>query len=227
MKNREFEEYYNQYYAQAVGYAFKKTNDYDLAEELVMNAFYSCYLKFDAFDPQKASFGTWFYFVLNNKIKNYYRDHKNHEDIDQVIYATELFEDEVVAAVELSRIRNDLKIALDMLPNMQRRIIILKYFYNNSLGICGSDLRNNSPCLSYFLRANFPTLFASTSIYVYSSFPSLSCVEKSVTEALFITLFLSIIGSILMTSSVFFSLEMFLFPPTTVAKTPLLWSGTP
>ena len=87
-------------------------------------------MKFDAFDPQKASFGTWFYFVLNNKIKNYYRDHKNHEDIDQVIYATELFEDEVVAAVELSRIRNDLKIALDMLPNMQRRIIILKYFKN-------------------------------------------------------------------------------------------------
>jgi RNA polymerase sigma-70 factor (ECF subfamily) len=128
MKNTEFEKYFNQHYNEAVGYTIKKVNDIDVAEDIVMNSFYSCYSKFDTFDPDKASFSTWFYFVLNNKIKNHYRDQKNHDDIDDLVFATEGFEDELLKAIELSKIRSTLKLALENLSDVQRRIVILKYF---------------------------------------------------------------------------------------------------
>ena len=128
-EKKSFEEYFKQHYDQAVGYTVKKVNNYDIAEDLVMNTFYSCFSKFDKFDPQKASFCTWLYFVLNNKIKNYFRDVKIHDDVDDVVVSVENFEDELVSAIELSNIRNELKLALESLNETQRTIVVLKYFH--------------------------------------------------------------------------------------------------
>lgn len=130
MRNKEFEKYFNQYYDQAIGYTTKKVDDIDSAEDLVMSAFYACFSKYDTFDTEKATFATWFYFVLNNKIKNYYRDSKHHDDIEDVAVAVETFEDETVAAIELSNVRDKLKLALDSLNETQRKIVVLKYFQN-------------------------------------------------------------------------------------------------
>lgn len=148
MKNRKFEKYFNQYYDQAIGYTMKKVNDMDSAEDLVMNAFYACFSKYDTFDAERATFATWFYFVLNNKIKNYYRDSKQHDDIDDVSVAVETFEDEIVAAIELSCVRDNLKLALESLNETQRKIVVLKYFQNMDaveiskvLGISHSNVR--------------------------------------------------------------------------------------
>lgn len=148
MKNKEFEKYFNKYYSQAIGYTEKKVNDIYIAEDIVMNSFYSCYLKYETFDSEKASFSTWFYFVLNNKIKNYYRDHKNHDNIDNVTIIEDSFENEIMAAVELSRARDTLKLALENLNEVQRKIIVLKFFENKNaveiskiLGISHGNVR--------------------------------------------------------------------------------------
>ena len=77
-----FEEYYNKYYSQAYGYIYKKIADSFLAEDFAMEAFVACYQKFDEFDPEIASFQTWLYVIINNKLKNYYRDRKQTENID-------------------------------------------------------------------------------------------------------------------------------------------------
>ena len=123
-----FEEYYKNYYLQAYGYVFKKVSDRYLAEDLTMEAFSACYQKFEDFDPELASFQTWLYVIINNKLKNYYRDRKITEDIDDFTDVLANGDDDMLAAEELREMRDMLADALMTLGERQREIVILKYF---------------------------------------------------------------------------------------------------
>ena len=122
------------YYQQALRYTIKKVSDVDIAEDLVMDSFMNCYKKFDNFDPQRAKFATWFYVILENNIKNYYRGHKNneYETLEDHLELTNSQEDELFVAVHIKEMREMLAYALKELPELQRRIVILKYFGNKS-----------------------------------------------------------------------------------------------
>ena len=90
-----FESYYTKYYNQIFVYVAKKINDDVQAEDITMDAFLSCYQHFDDFNPEKASFATWIYFIANNKIKNYFRDHKIFEMIEEEDWVADNFTDEL------------------------------------------------------------------------------------------------------------------------------------
>lgn len=134
----DFESYFEKYYSQAIGYVMKKISNRQDVEDLVMETFYSCYQKFDTFDESKASFGTWFYVALNNRIKNYYRDTKTFGELDTELAAEDSFEDELAEAEELSAMRKELAEALKLLNETQRKIVILRYFQEkNATEIAG------------------------------------------------------------------------------------------
>ncbi len=127
-----FEQYFNEYYSQVVKYIVKKISNLPDAEDLAMEVFTSCFRKFRDFDPDKASFATWLYVIVNNKIKNYYRDHKIYDELDDTFIDVVNFEDDVIAAQQISFLRKELEIALGELPEHQRKILILKYFKNKN-----------------------------------------------------------------------------------------------
>ena len=131
-KHTAFEKYYMEYYAQVYKYILKKISNPVQAEDLAMDSFVSCYQKFDTFDSQKASFATWIYVIANNKLKNYYRDHKITSELDENIESPENFEDEIASAVFVAKMRNELAVALEKLPEIQRNIVIHKYFNNKN-----------------------------------------------------------------------------------------------
>ncbi len=139
-EKQSFEHYFTAHYKRAYGFIQKKVNDPYLAEDLVMEAFLSCYQKFDQFDPQKASFQTWLYVVINNKLKNYYRDHKEHDDIDECMNFIDTFEDDLIAAESLRNMRNELANALESLSEPQKSIVIMKYFKNMQAKEIGEKL---------------------------------------------------------------------------------------
>ena len=129
-KKLSFEEYYDKYSQQAYGYIYKKIRDSYLAEDLTMEAFLSCYQKFADFDPEIASFQTWLYVIINNRLKNYYRDRKQTDNIDDYMDLVGSSEDDMLAAEELKDMRNVLADGLLSLPEKKRQIVILKYFKN-------------------------------------------------------------------------------------------------
>lgn len=129
-EKRTFEYYFTTYYQQAYGYICKRITDRFVAEDLTMDAFLACFQRFDDFDPNKATFQTWLYVVINNKLKNYYRDQKQLEQIDEGIEEPNSFEDDIIEAEELSRMRELVAEALETLSDSQKSIVILKYFKN-------------------------------------------------------------------------------------------------
>ncbi len=135
---RKFEEYFNSIYPQALKYTTRKVGNHTDAEDLTMDAFMSCYKHFDEFDETRATFSTWLYTALNNRIKNYYRDHRIMDDIDDTDVPVESFEDELLEAYELAELRNYLADALESLNDIQRDIVIMKYFKDmtaNEIGL--------------------------------------------------------------------------------------------
>lgn len=129
-KEELFESYYNKCYKLVVNYITKKIQNAQDAEDLAMECFAKCYDNFDKFDESKASFQTWLFVIVNNKIKNYYRDKKVGEELDEALESEEQLEQTVVDAMYLSDMRKVLSQALLALNETQREIIIMKYYKN-------------------------------------------------------------------------------------------------
>lgn len=123
-----FEYYFQTYYQQALGYVLKHVGSVQTAEDLTMNAFLTCYQHFDDFDPEKASFATWLYVNIRNKLKNHYRDRKETEELDENICVEFSFADELAEASQLHYLRKHLADALRELGETQRKIVVYKYF---------------------------------------------------------------------------------------------------
>lgn len=127
-KEKDFEKYYCKYYSQVYGYILKKILSEQTAEDLTMDVFYSVWSKFDSFDKDKASFQTWLYVIVNNKLKNYYRDRKEFAELEESFVSDDNPADEVTESIRLQYLRDQLYIALTELSEVQRQIIIFKYF---------------------------------------------------------------------------------------------------
>lgn len=99
-----------------------------MAEDLTMDVFCTVWDKFEVFDESKASFQTWLYVIVNNKLKNYYRDRKVNVELDESIAIEDNQADEIVEAIQLQDMRDQLYTALEELNETQRKIVIYKYF---------------------------------------------------------------------------------------------------
>lgn len=128
IKGKIFERHYNKYYPQVYGYIYKKVLNEQTAEDIAMSAFLSCWDKFDTFDESKASFQTWLYVIVNNKLKNYYRDRKETVEFEDSILDGIDYEDEILGALQIQDLRDHLYYALMQLDETQRKIVIYKYF---------------------------------------------------------------------------------------------------
>lgn len=128
--NREelFTQYYTKYYNKAFGYILKRVVNHQTAEDMTMEVFAKCYEHFDSFDESKASFATWMFVIVNNQLKNYYRDKREFDEIEEGHAVDAGFEDDIVQAQYVSQMRAVLKDALNELNEVQRSIVIMKYF---------------------------------------------------------------------------------------------------
>ena len=112
-------------------YFMKRLASKELCEDLTSDVFYSCLKKYDSYDPAKATVATWIYSVANNKLKNYYRDRKEHISIDdEDVLITLPDNTDMEEAVFLTQMKDHLKKALesDSISEKERNIIKLKYF---------------------------------------------------------------------------------------------------
>lgn len=135
-----FEEYFNSYYQQAFRYTLKKVSNISIAEDITMDTFVACYRKFESFDPQRAKFATWLYVAINNRIKNYYRDQKEIDSLDDQVNVAGAQEDEIFRSIYLSEMRSAFACALETLNETQKQIVIKKYFRNMSSNEIADDI---------------------------------------------------------------------------------------
>jgi len=125
-----FEQVYEKYYSEVLHYAQRKMGSFHDAEDLVGDSFFYCYQHYEQYDPAKSSITTWLYLIVNSRIKNYYRDRKEHVDyseLEEVLFSDE---PDLDRAVYLEELRQYLSDALTVLSEKQQKAVILRYFQN-------------------------------------------------------------------------------------------------
>ncbi len=127
-----FDEIYYGYYIKVNRYIKKKINNPEDANDLTQDVFEYCYRKLDSFDPNKSSISTWLFLITNSRLKNYYRDTKSNDCIDDYENILPDTNDDMEKAVYLEELKKMLLGAIDELPQKQQDVVIRFYFWEQS-----------------------------------------------------------------------------------------------
>lgn len=125
----DFERFYMTHYHEALKYTIKRIGNQHDAEDVLSETFLYCYDHSSEYDPRLASERTWLYLVLKSRIQNHFRNRREEEQLeitDTLEYDGRNYMDD---AAELEETRNALAAALLSLPERQRKLVILRYFY--------------------------------------------------------------------------------------------------
>ncbi|MBQ9015859.1 MAG: sigma-70 family RNA polymerase sigma factor [Firmicutes bacterium] len=126
--DRFFEEIYRDYKDKVQAYIWKRVGDAHIAEDLTSDVFFKCYKNIDRYDPGKAAVSTWVFTIVNNTLKNYYRDRKSTASIDNMEGFEPSYEDDMDQAMRLEEIRQYLDEALQQLDETRRKILLMRYY---------------------------------------------------------------------------------------------------
>jgi len=124
-----FEAIYNRFYVPVYKFFAKRLVSKELCEDLTNDVFYLCFKNYDKYDPSKASVTTWVYSIANNRIKNHYRDKKEcilTDDVNTVVGMPD--STNMDGAIFLSQMKTRLSEALELLPDKERSVILLRYY---------------------------------------------------------------------------------------------------
>lgn len=146
-KDMLFEQLFKKYYHSVYEFVVKRVINHAIAEDLTMDVFLKCWEKYDDFDSSKASFSTWIFVVTKNKLKNYYRDKKIFEDIDEQessVFVDDSFEEDMIEIEYYSLMRKHLACAFELLSEEQQRIVFLKYYCNKNAVEIANELHISS-----------------------------------------------------------------------------------
>ena len=127
-----FEEVYALYRGSVLRYLSRRCAAFHDAEDLTEQVFEYVYKKLDTYDPEKASVKNWVFMICVSRWKNYCRDRRISCDLDAVSGFMGDDESDLGKAIWLGQVRDALAKALEQLPDVQKRILIMKYFQNAS-----------------------------------------------------------------------------------------------
>lgn len=133
-RRRALEILYERYSAKALGLAFKILRDRDLAEQVVIDAFWRVWQRADQFQMGRGSFASWLYGIVRHLAIDELRRRDtrpvpSQDDQLEVAFAADVtHEHDVTHIVERRLTADTVQDALLALPPAQREVIWLAYF---------------------------------------------------------------------------------------------------
>jgi RNA polymerase sigma-70 factor (ECF subfamily) len=125
---------YERYGAKALGLSYKILRDRDLAEEIVVDAFWRVWQRADQFQVGRGSFASWFYGIVRHLAIDEVRRREarpapSQDDQLELALASDTTREEDLTDVVARRLNADtVQTALNALPPAQREVIRLAYF---------------------------------------------------------------------------------------------------
>jgi len=125
----ELEDFYIENYQKMLKYVVRRINNRVEAEDILQEVFVSCLRNYSKFDATKSTLSTWLYVCVNNRIKNFYRDKKSIVSVESIDLEKLLKTDsDLDQSIKLLQLRNSLAASIRTLSILQQRVIVLRYF---------------------------------------------------------------------------------------------------
>lgn len=129
MNDEQKERIYLEYHKKVLGYLSSKLFNKSEAEDIASDIFVKVYENFDKYDEKKASISTWIYTITKNTLTDYFRTHKQFEEMPDIPDESISVEDKICNDDMLDKLAK----ALETLRGRERELIILRYYENKSL----------------------------------------------------------------------------------------------
>jgi len=130
---QSLESLYNAYSAKVRAYIASRVSNAMDAEDLCSDVFVKVSEHIGAYDPGKASYGTWIYTITQNTVRDYFRRAKRNTDMP---LPEELPLADLHADVEADILREEnlemLADALEKLSERERDVILLRFYHELS-----------------------------------------------------------------------------------------------
>lgn len=120
---------YRLYHDRILGYIRAKVSSAAEAEDICSAVFLKVHTKIAEYTPQKSAFSTWIYTIARNAVIDYFRTAHRHEQIDEEIAFAEDDYENILREETLGELAS----ALEKLPQRERDIIILHYYFGKTL----------------------------------------------------------------------------------------------
>ena len=124
MTEQEKAEIYLEYSEKVGRYLQNRLRNPQLAEDLCADVFVKIYEKIDTFDREKASLSTWIYTLTRNTLTDYFRSHREMDEVPDTFADDSQPEEEVCNEMMLERLAE----AMEKLTGKERDIIIFYYY---------------------------------------------------------------------------------------------------
>ena len=111
-----YEEFYSAYYQGILRYLTPKMANRQDAEDLTSQCFIYCYEHWGDYKPDLASRKSWLFMVVQSRWKNYCRDRRSTQNLDDFIDFLPDEHDVIAATTDLMAAREELAKALKQLP---------------------------------------------------------------------------------------------------------------
>ncbi len=132
------EELYKEYRGKIYGYVYLRLRNHAEAEDITSDIFAKIVEKLDTFDPEKASYSTWIFTITKNRVISHFRQHRETEDIDELVIADDSDSPPDIAVMkERSAV---LAQGLSQLPQKDRDILLARYYCEHSFRQIGEML---------------------------------------------------------------------------------------
>ena len=120
---------YREYHGKVLGYIRAKLTSPEDAEDIAADVFLKVYEKLNTFDESKASLSTWIFTITRNTLTDRFRTQRKFGEIPETLTNGISVEDEICSAELL----DTLAAALEVLPERERDIIILRFYSGKTL----------------------------------------------------------------------------------------------
>lgn len=112
----------NKYYRAIFSFFYKNIGRYHQSKDLTQEVFVKMAVGIARYRPKK-SFKSWLFTIASNHLKNYYRTLSRHPEYEELAEEFAALDNELTNA----EVKNDVRVALALLPTEQRETIILRY----------------------------------------------------------------------------------------------------
>ena len=129
MNKQDIELIYTQYCDKVSRFVRSKIHYPNDVEDIVQTVFLKVYSNLDKYDETKASLSTWIYTITRNTVYDYLKEKRDHPVLE-LFENTVDSEEEPDDSILNNETLEELACALEMLPRIQRDIIILLYYKN-------------------------------------------------------------------------------------------------
>ncbi len=131
-------ELYSEYRSKVYGYVYLRLRNHADAEDLTSDIFAKIVEKLDTFDPEKASYSTWIFTITKNRVISYFRQHRECDDIDELVIA-----DNSASPPDIAVMRERSEILAEGLKQLSQRdrdIIIARHYFEQNFKQIGERL---------------------------------------------------------------------------------------